>query len=265
MGTFMDIRPGRRINVETYDNSAAKGTIFLIHGMGGNAQQWRQQIKVLQKDYTLIVPDLLGHGKSDQPKPSHNDPYTFLAFIQDLQLLLQKFGGEKNYLIGHSYGGALAVYLAATQADKFQKMVLLAPTICQPTPSVPFLFKMPLFVMNFFLPLLQKQFRNAAFDSSTSLELIAEENKASKNNKLYVIKDMLRGMQNISFIDVSQIKIPTLIIAGETDKIISNVKMIAFYENLPQREFAVVNGAAHMVMLEQPEKVNTLIEKFLVL
>lgn len=265
MNTLWDIRPGRRINVETYVNSAAKGTIFMLHGMGGNAQQWRKQIEPLQKDYTLIIPDLLGHGKSGQPEPMRsNDPYAFLAFIQDLQLLVQKYSATKNYLIGHSYGGALAVYLAATQPDKFQKMVLLAPTMCQPRTSVPFLFKMPIFIMNFFLPLLQKQFRDAAFDSSTSLELISEENKASKNNKLYVIKDMLRGMQNIPFVDVSQIKIPTLILAGETDKLISNVNMIAFYENLPQREFAVINNAAHMLMLEQPAEVNALIEKFLV-
>jgi pimeloyl-ACP methyl ester carboxylesterase len=263
MDNLLEIRPGRFINVAIYENPKAIGTILMIHGSGGNAQQWRHQIAALKVSYTIIVPDLLGHGKSAQPKPGSINPYAFLEFVQDLQILLQKFGAAQTILMGHSYGGALATYLTAMQQDKVKKIILIAPVKCEPKLDLPFLFRLPVFMLELFLPLLKKRFRAEAWDASTSRAIIAEETKAANNNKLYVIKAMRLGMRNIPFVNVSQIKKSALIIAGENDKIISNVRMIAFYENLPNREFAVIDNAAHMVLVEQPDETNSLIKGFL--
>jgi pimeloyl-ACP methyl ester carboxylesterase len=263
MNNTLEVRPGRMINIAIYENSASLATIFMIHGMGGRGAQWREQIAALQNQYTLIVPDLLGHGVSTKPMPGTTNPYMFMEFYQDLQIIFEKYSTSKNILMGHSYGGALSAYLASRNQEKISKLILIAPTACQAATSLPFIYQLPLFIINFIRPYLQKKFRAAAFAPTTSLELIAEENLGSRVNQLYVMKAMAQGMLNIPFLDVTQLKIPTLIIAGEYDKIISNIKMIAFYEKLPNRTFAAVERAAHMLMLEQPQRTNELIMEFL--
>jgi 3-oxoadipate enol-lactonase len=264
MNLTLEVRPGRLLNLAVYDNPASSTTIFMIHGMGGRGAQWREQIAALQSQYTIIVPDLLGHGASTKPMPRGNyNPYEFQEFYQDLQILFEKYADKQNILLGHSYGGALAAYLAMLNPAKISKLILISPIPCQAAQDVKFTYKLPLFILQLMLPTLQKKFRNAAWAPTTSPALIADEALGSKSNQLYVIKAMGLGTANIPFAELSQVKIPTLIIAGKYDKIISNMKMIAFYEALPNRKFAVVEDAAHMAMLEQPKNTNALIEEFL--
>src|SRR5476649_1149012 len=106
MRTMLEIRPGRRIKVSVYQNERSRPTLFMIHGLGGRGYQWREQVQYLQNKYTLIVPDLLGHGESEKPLPGKDNPYSFGAISKDIQLLFDRFAGEKNFVLGHSYGGA---------------------------------------------------------------------------------------------------------------------------------------------------------------
>jgi abhydrolase domain-containing protein 8 len=166
-------------------------------------------------------------------------------------------------VMGHSYGGALAAYLASRNPERVNKLILLAASRCQPGTGLPFIYQLPLFILNYIRPILKKRFREAAFAPMTPLELIAEENLGGSNNQLYVIKALLKATPNIPLLNVSQLNVPTLIIAGKYDKIISNVKMIAFYDNLPKRTISIIEEGAHMLMLEKPQQVNELILEFI--
>jgi pimeloyl-ACP methyl ester carboxylesterase len=263
MNLPLEVRPGRMINLGVYDNPASSATIFLIHGMGGRAAQWREQITALQNQYTLVVPDLLGHGASTKPVPHGDNPYSFLDFYQDLKIIFDKYAGKQNIIIGHSYGGALAAYLTALNQTRISKLILITPIPCQPVTEVKFAYQLPLFILKLMLPSLQKKFRAAAFAPDTSTKLIADETLGSKCNQLYVIKAMGNGTAMIPFLNLQPINVPTLIILGKYDNIISNIKTIAFYETLPDRKFAVVEDAAHMLMLEQPQQTNQVIEDFI--
>ncbi|MES2218672.1 MAG: alpha/beta hydrolase [Pseudomonadota bacterium] len=263
MNLTLEVRPGRLINVAVYEHPNSSTTVFMIHGMGGRGAQWREQINALQSQYTLIVPDLLGHGASTKPKPGSNDPYNFLEFYQDLKIILDKYAGKQNVVMGHSYGGALATYLTVLNATKINKLILIAPIPCQAVEEIPFIYKLPLFIIKLMRPSLEKKFQAAAFAPTASEQLITEESLGSKGNQLYVMKAVGNNLAKIPFVDLRQLSVPTLIILGKYDKIISNMKTIAFYEALPNRRFEVVEDAAHMLMLEQPEEVNRLIEGFI--
>jgi pimeloyl-ACP methyl ester carboxylesterase len=263
MNQTLEIRPGRLINVAIYDNPTSTATIFLIHGMGGRSAQWRNQIAALQGKYTLIVPDLLGHGASTKPTPNRNNPYNFLDFYQDLKILFDKYAGKQNIVIGHSYGGALAAYLTALNFAKVTKLILISPIPCQAVQRIKFVYKLPIFIIKLLLASLQKKFQAAAFAPMTSSELIAQEGLGSKCNQLYVIKAMGNALTSIPFVDLKPVTTPTLIILGKFDKIISNVQSVAFYEALPNHTFYVVENAAHMAMLEQSAEVNQKIEQFI--
>src|SRR5579883_2109643 len=121
----IEIRPGRMINIVIHQHPTSDTTVFLTHGIGGRSDQWREQIKALKEQYTLIIPDLLGHGESDKPKQQATHLYDFSAFYRDLQAIFTRYASKKNILIGHSYGGALSTALALKFQDQVNKLILI--------------------------------------------------------------------------------------------------------------------------------------------
>jgi pimeloyl-ACP methyl ester carboxylesterase len=258
----IEIRPGRTLHIVVEKNPASDTTLFLIHGLGGRGNQWRKQIKFLKNHYTLVIPDLLGHGKSDKPHPGGKNPYAFTEFSQDLQELLNKFNDKNNVLVGHSYGGALAAYLSFNNQDVIAKQILITPSRCKPFHAIPKIYRLPAFILDLLRPVLEYSFRKLAYDKSTQNKVIDEELNAGKKNRYYVIKAMLEGMKDIPNIDVSHLNTPTLILTGESDHVIPTEWIRKFYEALPHHQFIHLQHAGHMVQLEQPDIVNELIMGF---
>src|ERR1700682_989947 len=82
----------------------AQRTIVFVHGFGGNARQWRYQLRKFSDDSRVIAPDLRGHGQSDKP---HTD-YTVPSLVNDLALALDVLEVQGKFvLVGHSFGGAI--------------------------------------------------------------------------------------------------------------------------------------------------------------
>lgn len=77
--------------------------IFFIHGVGGSADLWYEQLQYFCKaGYEVVAPDLLGHGQSSAP----NNPadYEFSELTYDLIYLFDRYHKKRNVLVGHSYG-----------------------------------------------------------------------------------------------------------------------------------------------------------------
>lgn len=262
LDTRIEIRPGRNLNITFYKNPNAAGTIFFIHGLGGRSAQWRKQIPWLQQKYSLIIPDLYGLGESDKPRPWLTNPYDFANLSDDIQALFDRFATKENILMGHSYGGALTISLALNRQDKINKLILFNPTPCSPITITP-LFRLPAFILELLRPQLEKAFLQGGYAAASDPTMIAEEMKAGKANRMYVIKAMAKGMQDIPRIDLSKLLIPTLIIYSDHDGIIPAEKIKSCYQLLPHHQFENIPNAAHMTLLEQPELVNNIIAKFL--
>lgn len=263
MDTRFEIRPGRSINISIYRNPKSTQTAFLIHGIGGRGDQWREQINTLKSEYSLIIPDLLGHAKSDKPKPQANNPYAFDELEKDLSAIFKKFHSAENIVLGHSYGGALATALTLNNQDSINHLILISPTPCTPKLSIPPMYYLPTFIMQLARPWLEKKFQSLAYAPSTDKTLLAYESRASKNNQMYVIKALVQGMQKIPAIDVTMLTVPSLMISGAKDGIIPLNAQQQFYQALPHHQFNVIANAGHMPMLETPGEVNQLILAFL--
>src|SRR6185295_13026781 len=69
-----------------------------IHGIGDHADTWRDLIPELAKDYTVIAPDLLGHGRSDKPRAD----YAVGAYANGMRDLLSVLDIEQVTVVGHS-------------------------------------------------------------------------------------------------------------------------------------------------------------------
>lgn len=265
MNLEIEVRPGRRLHIETNTHSDQKPTAFLIHGLGGSGAQWRKQISLLDPHFNLIIPDLLGHGQSEKPKPNHTNPYSFIEFSQDLECIFEKFSGTENIIMGHSYGGPLAALLAFNHQSKVKQLTLVAPMSCQPRTQIPTIYHLPVFALEWIRPYLEKTFEKNAFAPNDSLELRQTESRAGKNNLLYVIKNTLLGMRDIPVLDMQKLTVPTLLFGGEFDNIVRANLIQEFYKRIPQHQYHLINDAGHLLMLEQPNIVNEFMKDALAL
>lgn len=98
--------------------------IMLVHGGGGSRQEWYEAgyIRRLQDDFTVITPDLRGHGESDLP----TDPaeYTTDKLSQDLLAVADACGVEQFVIWGMSYGGKVSRYLVV-QSERVTKFIMM--------------------------------------------------------------------------------------------------------------------------------------------
>jgi lipase len=94
--------------------------VLAIHGLTGHGQRWRTLATDHLRDVTIVAPDLLGHGHS-----SWSAPWTIDANVAALADVLH----EPTVVVGHSFGGALALNLAAARPDLISALVLLDPAV----------------------------------------------------------------------------------------------------------------------------------------
>jgi pimeloyl-ACP methyl ester carboxylesterase len=263
MEIITEIRPGRTLHLVIYPNPDSDTTVFFIHGLGGRGDQWREQINFLKKNYTLVIPDLLGHGKSDKPNLRRVNPFSFTELSQDLQIIFTRYANNKNIILGHSYGGALATSLALTHQNQISKLILISPTPCSPGMTIPLLYRFPAFVMTLFQPLLNRRFEKLAFTAKPDPALIALESGMNRLNSMRVIKQVVYGMQQMPMIDLMTLHIPVLIMVGEPDWLVAPGSQRKFYKKIPNHEFITIPNASHMALLERSDMVNQAIMNFL--
>jgi pimeloyl-ACP methyl ester carboxylesterase len=122
----MNTIQGKTIKVDGRDvhyYTAGKGEpLVVIHGGGGDARTWRDNIVELSEKYTVYAPDLPGYGGS-QPLDGN-------YYIPELSNFIGSFasnlGLEKFYLVGHSLGGGVALDYALKSPQKIKKLVLVS-------------------------------------------------------------------------------------------------------------------------------------------
>lgn len=98
--------------------------MLAIHGLTGHGRRWQRLTTDHLPDVTVAAPDLLGHGRS-----SWAAPWTIDANVRALAALLDETAGEPVVVVGHSFGGAIALHLAAARPDLVAALVLLDPAI----------------------------------------------------------------------------------------------------------------------------------------
>jgi pimeloyl-ACP methyl ester carboxylesterase len=112
---YMDINPA---------NNNGKN-IVLMHGKNFNGAYWRETIKALSiEGYRVIVPDMIGFGKSSKPT---NFQYSFQELAKNTKALLDTLHVEKATILGHSMGGMLATRFALMYPEVTEKLVLENP------------------------------------------------------------------------------------------------------------------------------------------
>lgn len=117
-----------RINVQgttvEYLDQGSGDLAVLLHSSGASAAQWRALAETLAQHYRVIAPDLYGYGAT--PHWAGRGPFSLCHEAAIVHALLERLGAPAH-LVGHSYGGAVALHVAAMAEHELLSLTLIEP------------------------------------------------------------------------------------------------------------------------------------------
>jgi pimeloyl-ACP methyl ester carboxylesterase len=96
--------------------------LVLLHGITSTAEAWREVMPRLAERYTVVAPDLIGHGRSAKPRGD----YSLGAYAAGVRDLLAVLGFERGTVVGHSFGGGIAMQFAYLFPEYSERLALIA-------------------------------------------------------------------------------------------------------------------------------------------
>lgn len=237
--------------------------IFFIHGVGGSASTWSNQVKYFTEyGYEVIVPDLLGHGFSSVP--DNPKSYTFNKLFRDLITIFDHYivDGRQCVIIAHSYGCSFGTAIARIRPNNVVLLILIA---CGgPSPlTPPKMFKtMPTILVSCMKPFLRCGFLRQQQYNPRGRQIKFQR---AFDVPSYVFKHIMAG-QHWPEGDATfhrRISTPSLLVYGLKDPFVSLVEMCEMERTMPKAFLELVPLAGHMIMLEQPKQLNTMMRRFI--
>lgn len=277
----MDSAPLSRVVIHGhevgYRRSGTGEAVLLIHGLAGSSMTWRAVHAKLSMTHDVIAPDLLGHGESAKPMGD----YSLGAFASGLRDFLAAIDVPSATVVGHSFGGGVAMQLAYQHPELVDRLVLvgsgglgrevswLLRLVSLPGAEhlMPLIF--PRLVadagndvgrllgkLGVRAPRLSEMWRSYASLAGT------ENRKAFVRTIRGVIEP---GGQTVNALDRLYLAahLPTLIVWGERDDIIPVAHAHAAHDTIPGSELRILEGIGHFPHAEAPELFTDLLTDFL--
>ncbi len=260
-----------------YRMAGSGPALLLLHGIAGSSRAWKEVMPSLAESYTVIAPDMLGHGESAKPVGD----YSLGAFASGMRDLLVALGIDRVSVIGQSFGGGVAMQLAYQHPEMVERLVLVnagglgrdvswmlrAITLPGAELVLPLIFpkavrsvgdKVSTSLANFGVhaPRLAEMWR--AFGSLTEVD----SRKAFVRTMRSVIDP---GGQTVSAMDRIYLAahLPTLIVWGDEDHIIPVEHAYRAHEEIHGSELAIIEGAGHFPHTENPREFLGILLDFL--
>ena len=262
--------------------------VVLIHGNPGSCHDWWRLYGPLAARYQAFAFDRPGHGHSD--RPNHNGDVTVEVQARLLCAALDELRVERPILVGHSWGGALALAYALLYPSDVSGLVLVSPAAYESDDGVSFLSKLPGWpvigdVVNFlFTPLLSAWLVRTDVTKAFApdpvphhyLRHVLSEWTRPKKVKWYSVDDALLNEslpklsqryaellnQNGSAAHDAKLRIPISIVTGDSDQIVpleENARRL--HQALPGSELIVLPNTGHQVPFTRPDAVVKAIER----
>ena len=247
--------------------------VVLIHGNPGSCQDWSRLYAPISRRYRALAFDRPGHGHSDRP---NHRPVTVEVQAEILHTALKQLAVERPIIVGHSWGGSLALVYALQYQNEVSGLVLLAPAAYESDDGVSFLSKLPSWpvigdVLNFlFTPLLSawlvrtditRAFAPSPVPKKYLRHALAEWT-SPKKVKWYSVDDALLNESLPKFADrYAEIRVPLAIVAGDSDQIVpaaQNAERLS--QALPHAHFNLLPQTGHQIPVTRPEAVMAAID-----
>lgn len=256
---------GIMINYSDFGSSNDRPPIVLIHGFPFSSEMWTPQVEVLKDRFRVITHDIRGHGKSEVG----DGQYTLEFFVDDLIGLLDHLAISKAVLCGLSMGGYIALRTIERNPDRVSSLIL-----CDTGPQA---------------DTNEVKLRRVASVKSVKTNgvdqyaesflkaIFAPESFESKKDTIERIRTIIKSNSEIGICGtlialagrtdtteaLQSIKVPTLIIVGELDKVTPPKLSKIMDSKISNSEFHVLPNASHLGNLENAEEFNRVMVAFL--
>ena len=272
----------RTVRIHGHDVSyrmAGEGpTVVLIHGIAGSSTTWRAVMPALADRYTVIAPDLLGHGESAKPRGD----YSLGAYASGIRDLLAMLGQETGTIVGHSLGGGVAMQFAYQFPERVERLALVASGGLGKEVS-PILKAVTLPGAEYVLPLLLHHRireigewpggvarRMGWRPSDTVSEVWRSYTTLTDRHSQQAFIHTVRGVidvagQRVSAHDRLYLAeaLPTLIVWGDRDRIIPVAHAYQTAEAIPGARLEILEGAGHFLPWQDAARFVPILEDFL--
>ncbi len=263
----------------SYREAGEGEPIVLLHGITGSSETWLDVFAGLAERYSVIAPDLLGHGHSAKPRGD----YSLGAYASGIRDLLAALGYENATVVGHSLGGGIAMQMAYQFPERCDRLVLVssgglggevnlllrAATLPGSELVLPVLVSAGLVdsvnavigalgrvglrggpdleeMWRGFSSLADSEARQAFLHTLRSIVDITGQ-RVSATDRLYLAAE-----------------VPTLLIWGERDRIIPLEHGIAAHDSIPGARLEVFENAGHFPYRDDPKRFVDALDEFMV-
>lgn len=238
--------------------------LLFLHGVGGAGASWAPQLSYFAKEFQAAAWDMPGYGKSI---PLNGMAFPSLA--EALLALLDARDWDRVHLVGHSMGGMIAQEFAATHQDRVRSLVLFATSPAFGRPDGDFQKK---FVADRLAPLAAGATMADLAAEVVGTMLSPDADPAGRELARTCMaavppESYQAAVECIVTFDrraaLGDIRVPTLVLAGETDTNAPAPMMERMAAKIPGATFVCLPGRGHLANLEDPAAFNAALEAFL--
>jgi len=251
--------------------------LLLLHGIAGSSLTWVPAMRLLQRDYTVLAPDFLGHGASEKPLGD----YSLGNLATVLRDFLNLLGIDRATVVGQSFGGGVAMQFSYQFPERCERLVLVdagglgrevnwilrLATLPGAEYVMPALF--PTFVGKWGDSVV-KFFGGRGFPNAQAVEMWRSYKSLTEGESRRAFVRTVRsvidpGGQSVSAADRLYLtaRMPTLIVWGDHDRIIPIDHAYLAHEAIPNSRLEVLEGVGHYPHVEEPVRFVEILRDFL--
>ncbi|MBE2317653.1 alpha/beta hydrolase [Solirubrobacter sp. CPCC 204708] len=261
----------------TYRTAGEGPVLLLLHGVTNSSETWEPIVHALAGRFTIVAPDLLGHGHSATPRGD----YSLGAHASGVRDLLSALGHDRVTVVGHSLGGGVAMQFAYQFPERCERLVLVSSGglgrevhLLLRAATIP--------GADWVLPVLTSRgvrtigsgiaaaLRQGHLAPKGDVGVLAKgfaslDSAGSRSAFLHTVRAVIdTGGQRVSANDRLHLAavLPTLIVWGERDSIIPIAHGHAAHEAMPGSRLEVFEGAGHMPHHHDPERFAAVLTEF---
>lgn len=230
-------------------------TVLLLHGWGCDRNIWMATREWLKRSKRVVAVDFAGFGLSDEPR----SVWGVEEYTRSIEALVHKLGIVRPTLVGHSFGGRVAIVYASR--NEVERVVLTDAAGVKPRRKIGYYYKVYSFkLMKRLLPLLiGRQKAQMLVDQRRRKSGSSDYNRATPTMRAILSKVVNEDLQHL----MPSVKAPVLLFWGDKDSATPISDAYVMARKMPDSVMVVAEGAGHFAMLEQPELWFTSLASFL--